>query len=96
MGTQYREDEVAECLLEVGALGPLVVHGDPVGHEGGHGGGPLVGQHDGVATVEDGRHEAAAADDRGDGHVPVEEAELGGAPDQGVDGAQERLPRAAR
>src|ERR1700722_3537744 len=44
--SQRREDEVAERLLKALALGPLVVHGEPFGHEGGHGGGPLVGQHD--------------------------------------------------
>ena len=47
-------------------------------------------------SFEDGRHQRGGADDGRDGHVPVEEPELGGAADEGVDGARRCASRAAR
>ena len=86
-----REDEVPERPLEFVALGPLVVHGDPLGHEGGHGGGPLVGEHHGIASLDDGRDQGGGGDDGGDRHVTVEEpGPPGPATDEGVDGALDR------
>ena len=72
-----------------------MVHGTPLGHHGGHGGRPLVGQHDGVACSEDGGHQCGGGDDGGDGHVPVEEAELGRAADEGIEVAVDARDRQA-
>ncbi len=86
-------DELPESALEFLALGPLVVDGDPVGHQGRHGGGPLVREHHGVAPFEDRGHEGGGRDDGRDGHVPVEEPELGRAAHEGVEVAADASDR---
>ena len=72
---------VGEALLERGALGPLVVDGTAIVHERGHRGRPFVGEHHGVAPIEDGGDQGGRRDHRRDGHVAVEEAEFARAPD---------------
>ena len=74
-----------EATLELLALGPLVVDRLPVGDQCGHRRGPLVGQHDGVAPLEHGGDDRRRRDDRGDGHVPVEEPQLIRAADERID-----------
>ena len=57
----------------------------PVGHQRGRGRRPFVGQHDRVAPFQDGGDHCRRRDDRGDGHVPVEEPQLPRATHEGID-----------
>ena len=76
---------VTEVVFELIALGPLMVDRVAVDHQRGHGGRPFVGQDDGVAPVEHGRHNRRCRDDCGDRDVAVEEPELGRVSHLGID-----------
>ncbi len=75
--TEARVDDVGEGALELLTLRPLVVDGVALGHLCWRRGRPLIGQHDRVATFQDGGNDRGGGDDGRNRHVTVQEAVLG-------------------
>ena len=73
-----------------------MVHGRFSGDEGGDGGRPLVGEHDGIALLEHRGDHGDRRDDRGDRDVAVEETHLGRAAHQRIDPAPDAPDRQTR
>ena len=88
-GTDGVVDPLLEGTFELVALGPLMVHGATVDHEGGDRGRPLVGQHHRIVPVQHGLDDGDGGDDRGHRHVPVQEAQLPRTGDERIEGASD-------